>query len=119
MSYWGYHLILDCSKGNKEKVTDGENIKQFVKTLVKEIDMKAYGEPTIEHFATHAPAAAGYSMVQLIETSAITGHFVDINGDFYLDIFSCKEYSIETVKEVVKKYFEPQKMKVVYLTRQA
>ncbi|MDN3505701.1 MAG: S-adenosylmethionine decarboxylase [Simkaniaceae bacterium] len=118
-SYWGYHLILDCKACNKEKITSGENIAAFVKYLVEAIDMKAYGAPIIEHFATHDPAKGGYSLVQLIETSAISGHFVDENGDVYLDIFSCKEYSIETVKEVVTKYFSPKQIKVTYLTRQA
>jgi S-adenosylmethionine/arginine decarboxylase-like enzyme len=117
--YWGYHLILDCKSCIKEKVVSKENINKFVKTLVKEIDMKAYKEPTIEHFATHNPSAAGYSMVQLIETSSITAHLVDESGDAYFDIFSCKPFNIEIVKVVVNSFFEPKKIKVTYLTRQA
>ena len=118
-TYWGYHLILDCQGCAIKRVTDGENIRQFVKTLVKAIDMKAYGEPVIQHFAAHNPEAAGYSLVQLIETSSITGHFVDLNGDCYLDIFSCKPFEIETAKEVILKFFSPKKIKITYLTRQA
>ena len=44
---------------------------------------------------------------------------VDKNGDAYIDVFSCKEFDIETVKKVLDKYFKPQKIKVVFLTRQA
>jgi len=55
----------------------------------------------------------------LIETSSITGHFVNQNGDCYIDIFSCKEFSIETARAVVDKYFSPSQTKVTYLTRQA
>jgi len=73
--YWGYHLILDCTECDASKIRDAENIRLFVKTLVKEIDMKAFGEPIIEHFGSHNPAVAGYSLMQLIETSSITGHF--------------------------------------------
>ena len=69
--------------------------------------------------ATHDKDAAGYSLVQLIETSSITGHFVDQNGDCYIDIFSCKEFDIETARAVVDKYFSPSQTKVTYLTRQA
>ena len=64
--------------------------------MVKRIKMKAFGEPIVEHFATHDPKAAGFSLVQLIETSAITGHFVDDDGSAYLDIFSCMTFDIET-----------------------
>jgi len=117
--YWGYHLILDCAGCQREKITDRENLVRFVKALVVAIDMKAYGEPTVEHFATHDPEKAGFSLVQLIETSSITGHFVDKNGDAYLDIFSCKEFDIEMTKKVIDQFFQPEKIKVCYLTRQA
>lgn len=117
--YWGYHLILDCKNCDKTKVTDKQQIIAFVKTLVDEIDMVAFGEPTVEHFAAHNPHAAGYSLVQLIETSSITGHFVDGNGDAYIDIFSCKEFNIDTAKKVVDDFFTPNQVKTTYLTRQA
>ena len=117
--YWGHHLMLDCRAGDLELVRDGENIKQFVKDLVNNIEMTAYGDPIVEHFATHNPEAAGYSLLQLIETSNIAGHFVDKNGDFYLDIFSCKEFDIEVAKDVVENWFNPENIKVSYFTRQA
>ncbi len=117
--YWGYHLILDCQGCNKEEIASRENLTAFVKTLVVEIDMKAFGEPTLEHFATHDPEKGGFSLVQLIETSSITGHFVDKNGDAYIDIFSCKPFDIEVAKTVVTRFLHPQKIKTFYLTRQA
>ena len=117
--YWGYHLILDCQGCNRSEISNRGNLTAFVKTLVKEIDMVAYKDPVLEHFATHDLDKAGFSLVQLIETSSITGHFVDKNGDAYLDIFSCKPFDIELVKRVVMIYFHPQKIKTHYLTRQA
>ena len=117
--YWGYHLILDCKACDVEKVKDPEHIRTFVKELVNEIDMKAYGDPLIENFASHNPIVAGYSLLQLIETSSITGHFADSSGDAYLDIFSCKPFEIEVAKQVIRKFFNPQKIKTTYLTRQA
>ncbi|MDP2704853.1 MAG: S-adenosylmethionine decarboxylase [Patescibacteria group bacterium] len=117
--FWGYHLILDCAQGDRSKVSDKKTIKAFIEKLVPSIGMKAYGEPMIEHFATHAPKAAGYSLVQLIETSAVTGHFSDMTGDFYLDVFSCKQFDSKKAQEVVNLYFAPQQMRVTFLTRQA
>jgi len=117
--YWGYHLILDCKGCTVEKIKSAQLIEQFVKTLVKEIDMKAFGEPIIKHFGSHNPVVAGYSLMQLIETSSITGHFAEGSGDAYLDIFSCKPFDIEVARAVVKRFFQPEKIKLVYLTRQA
>lgn len=117
--YWGYHLILDCQGCDKVKIASRDNLAAFVKTLVAEIDMKAFGEPVLEHFATHDPEKGGFSLVQLIETSSITGHFVDKNGDSYIDIFSCKPFDIQVAKSVVSRFLVPQKIKTFYLTRQA
>lgn len=119
VGYWGYHLILDCQGCDRTAIARKDQLKAFIVDLVHQIDMKAYGEPVLEHFATHDLDKAGYSLVQLIETSSITGHFVDKNGDAYIDIFSCKPFSIETAKNVVTKYFRPKKIKTHYLTRQA
>ena len=81
--------------------------------------MKAYGDPVIEYFAEHDPAAAGYSLMQLIETSSITAHFADSSGDAYIDIFSCKQFDIEKAKSVVYSFFMPVKIRTTFLNRQA
>ena len=75
---WGKHLIIDMSAGDTERVQSAQHISRFAETLVETLGMKAYGAPLLEHFAEHLPEAAGYSLVQLIETSAITGHFCDL-----------------------------------------
>lgn len=115
---WGYHLILNLS-GCNENICTKEGIATFVKELVDAIDMKAYGEPLIEHFAEHSEEAAGYSLVQLIETSAICGHFSDLNRDAYLDIFSCKHFEKETAVAVVDKHFAPSGVQLLNLEREA
>ena len=117
MNYWGYHLMLDCS-GCNLNVSNKDSIYQFVKELIDEIDMIAHGEPIIEHLLPGDPKQ-GYSLMQLITTSNICAHFMDHGGTAYIDIFSCKEFDIETAKTVVNKYFEPSKMRVYYLTRHA
>ena len=114
---WGYHLILDCKSGRE--IRSKEDLWAFVIQLVEEIDMVAYGQPMIEHFATHDEDKAGWRLVQLIETSSITGHFVDKNGDFYLDVFSCKEFDIDKTIDFVNKYLEPKSIKDTYLLRQS
>lgn len=119
MIYWGQHLMLDCSACDIDKVTSKENVYNFIKELVPAIDMVAFGEPMIEHFATHDSEKAGISFVQMIETSNITGHMVDKNGDAYIDIFSCKEVNFDIATQVVEKYFNPKKIRANFITRSA
>ncbi len=102
--YWGYHYMINCSNCN-DKIKSAETITQFTKKLVKEIDMVAYGEPLLEHFATHDPTKGGYSLNQFIETSNIAGHFVEEFNEMYLDVFSCKNFDNKKVIECVKEFF--------------
>ena len=93
---WGYHLLLDLAGCRLATVRSAPELRAFVVELVDAIDIVAYGEPLLAHFADHVPDAAGWSLVQLIETSSITGHFCDASGDAYLDVFSCKAFAPET-----------------------
>jgi S-adenosylmethionine/arginine decarboxylase-like enzyme len=115
--FWGYHLMLDCSGCVNSAISDYDTIYDFTKQLVKDIDMVAYGEPQIVHFGTGNKA--GYTLVQLIETSNISAHFVEENNTMYLDVFSCKEYDDRIVIELVEKYFGAKYIRPNFLTRQA
>lgn len=114
---WGYHCSVDVAGCDKSKITDGEHIAAFCKSLVEAIDMKAYGEPQVVHFAEHDPGKAGFTLTQLIETSNICAHFVDATGEMYLDVFSCKEFDPEIVAEVVDMWFSPQSGEIFYRER--
>ncbi len=118
MSFWGYHLMLDCAGCDIKAVSDKQVIYDFIKDLVKRIDMNAHGEPIIEYLLPGDPKQ-GYSLMQLITTSNICGHFMELDGTAYFDIFSCKTFDIDTAKQGVDEYFHPQKMRVNYITRHA
>jgi S-adenosylmethionine/arginine decarboxylase-like enzyme len=112
---WGYHLILDCYEGDKKAIADADTIYDFTKELVKAIDMVAYGEPQIVHFGTDDKA--GYTLIQLIETSNIAAHFCNDTGNFYMDIFSCKHFKPSVVEEIIAKYFAPQRIHSRFIER--
>ena len=114
---WGKHLILDASGCSPKRIRSSTVIKNFTNDLVKRIDMKAYGEPQIVMFGTGNKK--GYTLIQLIETSNIAGHFVEENNTMYLDVFSCKDFDAEIVKELVHEYFDAKKFNARVLLRQA
>jgi len=118
-TYWGYHLMVDCGGCNLDAITDKQLVVQFVKELVDAIDMIAVGDPWVERTAIGVPDKEGFSLYQLIVTSNISAHFVDASRQIYLDVFSCKEFEQETVKQVVKKYFSPRRMKLNFIYRNA
>jgi len=106
MTWWGTELTLDCGICNPLKIRDAFIISAFAKELVERIDMKAYGEPLICHFGSGDKM--GFTLVQLIETSNITAHFSEDTSSAFINVFSCLDFDKLIVKEVVKKYFEPE-----------
>jgi S-adenosylmethionine decarboxylase len=117
--HWGYHLILDIAGCEVSKATDPDHIRAFTRALVKEIDMIAYGEPQVVHFAEHCNDKAGWTLIQLIETSNIMAHFIDSSGDCYMDIFSCKPFDANSAVDLVKAWFTPANISSHYMTRKA
>ena len=109
--------MLDCSGCSHAAITSSTVINAFTKNLVKEIDMVAYGEPQIVKFGSGNKA--GYTMVQLIETSNICAHFVDEDDTMYLDVFSCKPYDPKIVEQLVRTTFGPKKVRSNFITRHA
>ncbi len=114
---WGQHLILDLAGCPRDLLKDADNLRAWVTDLVDTIKMKAYGEPQLEHFATHSYDAAGYTLLQLIETSNICAHFAENLGQVYIDIFSCKRFDNDLAVEVCRKYFQPETVEQHVLER--
>lgn len=117
--FWGKHYLLDCAGCDKSLIKSEYNIKAFLKVLVQEIDMVAYGDPILAHFATHDPSKGGYTFVQMIETSLIDGHLVDETGDAYISVHSCKDFQEDVVKFVVNQFFMPESIKDNVVIRKA
>jgi S-adenosylmethionine/arginine decarboxylase-like enzyme len=114
---WGYHLIIDAADCDADAIRSKETIAKFSKKLVSDIDMVAFGPPRIVHFGTGLQA--GYTLVQLIETSNITAHFAEDTNDAYIDVFSCKTFNPKDALAVVKACFNPKSMKTRFIKRQA
>ena len=114
---WGQHLIIDLAGCPRDRLIDADHLRSWVKDLVETIKMKAYGEPQLEHFATHSYDAAGYTLLQLIETSNICAHFAENLGQVYIDIFSCKAFDNDLAVACCRKYFEPEVVELHLIER--
>src|SRR3990167_3897789 len=103
---YGQELILNLYDCSLEKISSGEEIKKFIIELCDNvIHMKRYGEALIPHFGHENPITSGYSLVQLIETSSVTGHFSEYKKSVYLNIFSCAWFDPKKTEEFCKTFF--------------
>ena len=115
--YWGYHAIVDAAGCDHDAITSYDTVYAFAKELVNAIDMVAYGEPQIVNFGSGDKA--GFTLVQLIETSNICAHFVNELDEVYLDVFSCKPYDEKVVEEMMVKYFGAKSLRCAFIQRKA
>ena len=93
--------IYDC---DPDLIRDADAIRRFVVELCDLIEMKRFGETQVVHFGEDE-RVEGFSMVQLIETSLISGHFANLTNAVYLDVFSCKPYNPQIVREFSQAFF--------------
>lgn len=113
---WGWHLVLNLYGCDPQRIQSAEVIRQFVIELCDVIEMRRFGEPTIVNFGED-PRVAGYSLVQLIETSNICAHFANESSAVYLDIFSCKKFDPQVAANFCCETFRAQKAAGTFLSR--
>ena len=113
---WGLLTSVDLYECNPETIIDAKAIKRYVDELCNLMEMKQFGETHIVNFGEDEKVS-GFSMVQLIETSLISGHFANKTDSAYIDIFSCKYYEPSVVVKFTKKFFEAKEIKMHYILR--
>lgn len=113
---WGILTSIDIHNCCPFRIRDPDQIKKYVDELCKLIDMKKYGNCQVVNFGQEEKVA-GYSLVQLIETSCITGHFSNQTNRSYIDIFSCKYYDPKIASEFTANFFCSNNFKYNVLLR--
>ena len=101
---WGLACSFDIYDCNPDKIRDADEIKRFVKELCDLIEMRRFGDTVVVNFGEDE-RVAGFSMMQLIETSLISAHFANASNATYLDVFSCKPYDPDVVERFATEFF--------------
>ena len=114
---FGYELIMNLGECSLKKISSKKEIAAYTDKLCKLIKMKKYGKALIVYFGEKQAYTKGYSLVQLIETSSITGHFSDHWKTAYINIFSCKAYDYKLARKFTKDFFEAKKIKSKFIVR--
>jgi S-adenosylmethionine/arginine decarboxylase-like enzyme len=111
---FGKHVVIDVKDVTALSLVlvSEDYLKDWVKDLVQKIDMVAYGEPQVVHFGKQDPKLAGWTVVQLIETSNIVAHFNDLDDSACIDVFSCKDFKESDVEAQLKDWFQPSEINI-------
>jgi len=108
---YGFEVILDLHDCDNI-LFNRKNILNYLKALCKSMDMKRcdlhwwdYDGISKKKYNKIPSHLKGTSVVQFISTSTIVIHTLDDLKKVFINIFSCKEFSVIQAKDLSKIYF--------------
>lgn len=115
---FGWSLAVDVYDCDVRLLECAEHIERFSVELCDDVlEMRRFGPPLIEWFGTSSPKTAGYSLVQLIETSNVVAHFSGARRSAHFDVFSCQAFSPDAVEEFCRVQFRGGSTETTFLER--
>ena len=113
---WGISTAIDLHGCRPDLIRDAGKIKEFTIQLCDLIKVRRFGECIVVHFG-ESEAIEGFSLVQLIETSLVSGHFANLTNNAYIDIFSCRYYEPGIAIHFCQTFFEAETVNSSYTLR--
>lgn len=114
---YGKELILDLYDCNPKIIRSRRKLLEYINQICNLIKMKKYGKTVVERFGLGKDFTAGYSLVQLIESSLISGHFSELWNRAFINIFSCKAFNNRTAVNFTKNFFQAKRIRKRTLIR--
>lgn len=116
--FWGLDLAINLQSCDLGIILSEDKLTDYIVELCERIDMKRVGEPQFTYLSPSL-ALAGYTVVQLIETSSIVIHLCDQPQTAYFNIFSCKAYNPVMATKFTMDYFKTDECVSIALYRGA
>jgi S-adenosylmethionine/arginine decarboxylase-like enzyme len=107
---WGLALSVDLDGCDPGAIRDADHIRTFAAALCDLIEVRRFGPATVVRFGRD-PRVCGYSLVQLIETSLVSGHFAEATNAAYIDIFSCRPFPPHAATAVCRDWFRATRVR--------
>ena len=119
---YGKEFIMDLHNCDTKTFTR-KSIEKYFRDVCKLINMKRiklvwwddYRVP--KELRQTEPHLKGISAIQFISTSNITIHTLELLGNVYLNIFSCKHFYSRELMKFTEKYFKGKIVKCTDIDR--
>ena len=113
------HLIIRAEVSNCPSKNNLDQVLDWMKILTSAIDMKVMFGPNITY--VDQEGNRGITCMALIETSHIVLHIWDEidPGLFQLDIYSCKDFPLSKVINLLNDSFDVEKLEYKFLDRKS
>lgn len=105
-SGFGPHLMMDCRGVSFEKCSNIQYVWQFLNDLPEKIGMTKIIQPYVFPYSGLIPEDEGVTGAVIIAESHLTFHSFTRKDYFFFDLFSCKDFDVDTVIQEVIDAFE-------------
>ena len=115
---FGYHLVMDCYGCDRKAVDSMEVCYKYLDDIVALLKMHKQTQPFVVYTdPVKYPDKAGISGWVPIVESGISIHTLTPTNFVSIDVYSCKKYNIEVVKDFTRKIFHPEEIEEKFFLR--
>jgi len=97
-----YHVIIDLTHAQPERIRDKDAISAFLRDVVAAVGMEIISGPTVAEGVPQNPGLSGFA---ILDYSHAAVHTFTQNEEVMVDIFSCKPFDRQKAREIVLSTF--------------
>ncbi|MFC1741338.1 S-adenosylmethionine decarboxylase [Nanoarchaeota archaeon] len=105
LSAFGPHLMLDLHKCDRTKLVDKDVIHSLLRDLPGKIGMTRISEPQVMRYKDKWAETPGVTGFVILAESHISLHTFPDDDYVFMDIFSCRNFDYQAVKEFIVRFF--------------
>ncbi len=105
--FWGLDLAINLQNCDLGVIQSEEHLTIYLVEICDLMKMNRVGDPQFTYLSPTI-ALAGYTVVQLIETSSIIIHLCDQPQSAYFNLFSCREFNPVIVTKNTMQFFKTE-----------
>jgi len=114
-----YHLLVDMYGCDVRNLNDESLLRNLFQDLAEILDMHIIAGPVIVRYVGRedSPSGEGLSGFMIVAESHVSIHTDIRTGYASIDVYSCKEFDIDSVEERLETVFKPKKMERKFIIR--
>ena len=115
---FGYHMIMDCYGCDRKAVDSVEVCYHYLDKITEVMKVHKQSPPFVVYTdPVKYPDKAGISGWVPVVESGVSIHTLTVTNFISIDVYSCKKYSIEKVREFTRSIFKPQEIEEKHFLR--
>ncbi len=115
---FGYHMIMDCYGCNIKAIDSMEVCYKYLDDITVIMKVHKQTQPFVVYTdPIKYPDKAGISGWVPIVESGVSIHTLTPSGFISIDVYSCKKYNVDKVREFTRKTFHPKEIEEKHFLR--